>query len=265
MPEQLKRRAPGEMMAEVVSRAPLGYLRSVETFGLVDGPGVRYVALTQGCYWRCKYCHNPETWETKGGYEVSAEDLFNKAWRYHNYWSNNGGVTVGGGEPLLQIEFVTAFFEMLKERGVHTALDTAGGPFSTDRAWMAKFERLMDVTDLVLLDLKAFDSAQHKVLTGWPSEATQNMGRWLANHNKAIWARHVLVPGLSDDEEDLWNLRRYMDGLATIERREVLPYNMLAQLKWEEKGLAYPLDGVPEPTAEQVAHAEEILGVVKPL
>lgn len=259
MPQPLRVREDPSETSAVPSRAPLGYVNAVETFALVDGPGVRYMVLMQGCRLRCRYCHNPETWAFRGGAECSAEDIFSKAWRYHNYWSNNGGVTVGGGEPLLQMEFVTAFFELMKERGIHTALDTAGGPYSEDPEWQAAFERLMSVTDLVLLDLKCFDPARHKALTGASNENILAMARRLSAMGKPMWIRRVLVPGVTSDEGDLRATRAFIDSLETVERVEVLPYACISQVKWEAMGMAYPLDGVPEPTADEIARAEAIL------
>lgn len=248
-----------ESGAELVTRANLGYVHSCETFGLADGPGVRYVAAMQGCRMRCQYCHNPETWDVSKGASCSVEDLFAKAWRYHNYWSNNGGVTVSGGEPLLQIEFVSDFFGLLKEHDIHTAVDTAGGPFIDDPAFLRKFEKLAEVTDLFIVDMKEADPVKHKALTGWDNANIFGMMQWLSDHGKEMWVRHVLVPGVTDDESGLRLLREKLDAFDTISRVQVLPYTIMAELKWEKMGMAYPLDGVPEPTPEQIAKAEEIL------
>lgn len=249
-----------ETGAELVTRAILGYVHSCETFGLADGPGVRYVVAMQGCRMRCRYCHNPETWDVNKGASCSVEDLFAKAWRYHNYWSNNGGVTVSGGEPLLQIEFVTAFFGLLKEHGIHTALDTSGGPFSDDPKFLRKFQALADVTDLFIVDMKHADPIKHKQLTGWDNASVFGMMQWLSDHGKDMWVRHVLVPGMTDSPDDLRLLRGRLDAYPNVTRVQVLPYTMMAQLKWEQVGMEYSLDGVPEPTPEQVAQAERILG-----
>lgn len=251
-----------ETGAEVVSRAILGYVHSCETFGLADGPGVRYVVAMQGCRMRCQYCHNPETWDVRKGSSYSVEDLFAKAWRYHNYWSNNGGVTVSGGEPLLQIEFVSAFFGLLKEFGIHTALDTAGGPFTLQEPFISEFEKLAEVTDLFIVDLKHSDPARHKKLTGWDNHCVLQMAQWLSDHGKEMWIRHVLVPGITDQEENLLALRKQIDGLNSVSRVQVLPYSMMGQLKWSEIGIDYPLTDIPEPTDEQVRRAETILGAI---
>lgn len=235
-----------------------GYVHSLETFGLVDGPGVRFVVFLQGCPLRCQFCHNPETWRS-GGEEWTAEELWKKAFRYKQYWKSNGGVTVSGGEPLLQIDFLIEFFKLAKKSGVHTTLDTAGQPFSTDPEWLEKFRTLMEYTDLVLLDLKQMDEEGHKALTGKSNRNILEMARWLSDNDTKMWIRHVLVPNLTDDEDDLQNMYRFISTLKTVERVEILPYHTLGLAKWVKMGIDYPLDGVKVPTEEQVKRAEEIL------
>lgn len=183
-----------------------GYVHSLESFGLVDGPGVRFVVFLQGCAMRCKFCHNPETWKA-GGEEWEADKLWQRIQRYKRYWGKNGGLTVSGGEPLLQPDFVTELFTLAKKSGAHTALDTAGQPFSDNPEWMEKFKALMDVTDLVILDLKEMDEEGHKSLTGVKNSNILAMARWLSDNGKAMWIRHVLVPNLTDDEADLENMQ----------------------------------------------------------
>ncbi len=238
-----------------------GSVHSLESFGLVDGPGVRYVIFLQGCKMRCKFCHNPETWSTSGGEEYTAEELFKKAYRYKNYWKKNGGITISGGEPLLQMDFVTEVFRLAKQKGVHTALDTAGQPFSEAPEWLGRFEELMNYTDLVLLDLKDMDENMHHDLTGVNNSNIINMAKWLSNNNKPVWIRHVLVPGVTDDENDLVNMKNFIDSLKNVEKVEILPYHTLGLFKWEKLGINYPLDGVPTPTEEQVKRAKELLGI----
>ena len=187
---------------------PVGRIHSHEPFGLVDGPGVRYVVFMQGCRMRCQYCHNPDTWKLSGGEEWTAEALFQKCWRYHTYWRNNGGITVSGGEPLLQIDFLIEFFKLAKQKGVNTTLDTAGNPFTLEEPFIGKFEELMQYTDLVMLDLKQTDAAAHKKLTGWDNGNILEMARWLSDHGKDMWIRRVLVPGVTDGEEELKQLKR---------------------------------------------------------
>ena len=235
-----------------------GHIHTLETFGLVDGPGVRTVIFLKGCRLRCKYCHNPDTWSGEG--EIfTAEQLFERVKRYKPYWKNNGGITVSGGEPLLQSEFVTELFTLAKRANIHTALDTAGEPFSLDNEYLKGFDRLMSVTDLVLLDLKLMDENGHRELTGRGNENILEMARYLSDKGKKMWIRHVLVPGVTDDEDELKEERRFIDTLRTVERVEVLPYHTLGRIKWKELGLDYPLEGVPVPTDEQVKRAGELL------
>lgn len=235
-----------------------GYVHSLETFGLVDGPGVRFVVFLQGCSLRCQFCHNPETWHS-GGEEWTSEKLWQRAYRYKQYWKSNGGVTVSGGEPLLQLDFLTEFFKLAKKAGVHTALDTAGQPFSTDAEWLEKFKTLMEYTDLVLLDIKQMDEEGHKALTGRTNRNILEMAKWLSDNGKKMWIRHVLVPNLTDDEADLEKMHQFISTLKTVERVEVLPYHTLGLAKWVKLGIDYPLDGIKIPTEKQVKRAEEIL------
>ncbi len=240
----------------------IGYIHSLESFGLVDGPGVRFVVFLQGCSMRCKFCHNPDTWQLGGGEEWTAEKLFEHIYRYRKYWKDNGGITVSGGEPLLQIDFVTELFKFAKAKGIHTAIDTAGQPFSDETSWMEKFAELMSVTDLVLLDIKEFDSQRHKALTGVDNSNILKMARWLSDNDKPMWIRHVLIPNVTDDVNDLEKIHEFISSLKTVERVEVLPYHTLGIAKWESLGIKYLLAGVPTPTQEQINIAEKILHIV---
>ncbi len=239
--------------------SPVGKVHSIETFGLVDGPGVRYVIFLQGCHMRCKYCHNPETWNTEVGIEQTAEEAFQKAYRYKNYWKNNGGITVSGGEPLLQIDFLIDLFRRAKEKKIHTTVDTSGNPFEKTPEFLEKFDRLLEVTDLFMLDIKEIEDDLHKKLTGQTNSNILEMAEYLSEKGKAMWIRHVLVPGLTDDEGGLRKLRTFIDGLKTVERVEVLPYHTLGEFKWEKINVAYPLKGVPVPSEEEVEFAKDIL------
>jgi len=236
-----------------------GYVHSLETFGLVDGPGVRCVVFLQGCRMRCQFCHNPDTWALTGGKPWTAQALFDRVYRYKPYWRDNGGITVSGGEALLQMEFVTEFFRIAKAKGVHTALDTSGGPFRQDADYLEKFRKLMEVTDLFILDIKEMDAEKHRKLTGHGNENILALGKYLSDQGKEMWIRHVLVPGVTDDPEGLRDLRSYLDTLKTVTRTEILPYHTMGVFKWENLGIPYPLEGVPTPTKEQVAAAEAIL------
>lgn len=243
-----------------------GKIHSLETFGLVDGPGVRYVIFLQGCNMRCEYCHNPETWDFDSQKMIiSPQDMFNKAYRYKNYWTKkgqpNGGITVSGGEPLLQIDFVSELFAIAKSKGVNTTLDTSGSIFTKSEPFFSKFNELMKNTDLVMLDLKQTDPTKHKELTGRDNSNILEMARYLSSIGKHMWIRRVLVPGLTDDEDELANLKKFIDSLDTVDKVEILPYHTLGLFKWQNLGIDYPLDGVPVPTAEQVEKAEKILGI----
>lgn len=242
--------------------ATLGYIHSVETFGLVDGPGVRYVLFLQGCAMRCKYCHNPETWAFTRDTAKTPQEAFDAAYRYRNYWRNNGGLTISGGEPLLQLDFVSEVFRLAHAKGIQTALDTSGQPFAPDNAdWMARFDRLLENTSLVILDLKEIDEEKHRALTGHGNANILAMARYVADKGVDLWIRHVLVPDLTDDAEGLRKLDAFIRTLPTVRRVEVLPYHTLGLFKWQNLGIRYPLEGVRVPTAQEVQTAEELLHV----
>ena len=238
-----------------------GKIHSIETFGLVDGPGVRYVIFLQGCRMRCQYCHNPETWNTQVGIEQTAKEAFERACRYKNYWKNNGGITISGGEPLLQIDFVTEVFTYAKEKGIHTTLDTSGNPFSMEPEFLEKFDKLLAVTDLFMLDIKEMDGDKHKRLTGCDNTNILEMADYLSIKGKNMWIRRVLVPGLTDDEEGLKSLKQRIDQWNNVTRVEILPYHNLGEFKWEKLNVEYPLHGQRVPTEEEVQRAERLLGI----
>ena len=210
---------------------------------------------------RCKYCHNPETWK-KEGTIYTVNELFKEAWKYRTYWGKDmkkGGVTVSGGEPLLQIEFVTEFLKLLKMKGIHTAIDTSGQPYSEDKEFLYKFDELLKYSDLVLLDLKHFEANSHKNLTGFDNSNILKMAKYLSDKKIPMWIRHVLVPGITDGEEHLKNLKAFIDTLETVEKVEVLPYHTLGLFKWEKLGIKYPLEGIKTPSAEELKKAKKIL------
>lgn len=234
-----------------------GRIHSFESFGTVDGPGIRFVVFMQGCPMRCKYCHNPDTWLVGGGTEYVAEQVANNALRYKNYFAGGGGVTVSGGEPLMQAEFVTELFTLLKQNGVHTALDTSGVLFNG--ANKAKIDGLLSVTDLVLLDIKHIDGAEHEKLTGHSNQNVLNFAKYLSDIGKPMWIRHVLVTGITDDDGYLNRLADFIGGLKTVQKVEVLPYHTLGVSKYERLGADYPLKGLQPPSAERVKNAKKIL------
>ncbi len=233
-----------------------GRIHSFESFGTVDGPGIRFVIFLQGCPLRCQYCHNPDTWGA-GGELYSAESVAARALRYRNYFGEQGGVTATGGEPLLQIEFVTELFTILKREGVHTCVDTSGITFVESER--DKFDALLKVTDLFLLDIKHIDEKKCKALTGQGNEKTLAFARYLSENGKKIWIRQVLVPGYTDDTADLEKTREFIRSLATVEKVEVLPYHTMGVVKYEKLGMEYPLAGVEAPSKERVIAAKRIL------
>ena len=239
-----------------------GRIHSVESFGSADGPGVRYIVFLKGCNMRCQYCHNPDTWAKDGGELMTPEEVLKKALRYKTYWKEKGGITVSGGEALLQIDFVTELFRLAKEKGVNTCLDTSGNPFSMEEPFKSKFDELMKYTDLFMLDIKHMDDTAHRKLTGQTNQNILEMAACLSDHGKAMWIRHVLVPGITTEEDELHRLRSFLDTLKTVERVEVLPYHTLGVFKWKELGIPYQLEGVDPPTKEQIDRAKEILGAL---
>ena len=237
-----------------------GRIHSYESFGTVDGPGIRFVIFFQGCPMRCKYCHNPDTWEIGGGREVSAEDAVKEALKYKSYFGQKGGVTATGGEPMLQLPFLTELFSRLKERGVHTCLDTSAAPFPAEgNADRSAFDELLNVTDLVLLDIKHIDEEAHRALTGRSGAHARAFANYLSERGKPMWIRHVLVPGVTDDDGALLRLKAFIDGLKTVEKVEVLPYHTLGIAKYRALGMEYPLEGVRPPEKERVQNARMIL------
>ena len=237
-----------------------GRIHSYESFGTVDGPGIRFVIFFQGCPMRCKYCHNPDTWQVGGGREVSVEDAVKEALKYKSYFGTKGGVTATGGEPMLQLPFLTELFSRLKAKGVHTCLDTSAAPFpAEENADRSAFDELLKVTDLVLLDIKHIDEEAHRALTGCSGAHAMAFARYLSERGKPMWIRHVLVPGITDDDGALLRLKAFIDGLKTVEKVEVLPYHTLGIAKYRALGMEYPLEGVRPPEKERVQNARAIL------
>lgn len=236
-------------------------IHSIESFGSVDGPGIRFVIFMQGCHMRCQFCHNPDTWEMEEGEEKTADELLAQALRYKTYWRESGGITVSGGEPLLQIDFLIELFTKAKAKGVHLTIDTSGHPFTREEPFFSKFNELMKVTDLVMLDIKQIDDAAHKTLTGWTNANILDMARYLSDMGKPMWIRHVLVPGGSDQDEFLKQLDTFIKSLKTVEKIEVLPYHTLGEYKWQELGMEYPLKGVEPPEKERIENAKKLLHV----
>ena len=232
-------------------------IHSFETFGAVDGPGIRYIIFFQGCHLRCKYCQNRDTWDTTQGSLYTVNDLVTKILRYKNYFlSSGGGVTVSGGEPLLQADFIIELFKELKKHNISTAIDTSGVIKIND-----KIKELINLTDLFLLDIKCINDEICKDLTGVSNTLELEFAKYLSDNNKDIWIRQVLVPGYTDNPNDLYDLKQFLDTLKTVKRIDILPYHDLGKFKWENLNLKYPLEGVRTANNEDVAKAKKILGI----
>lgn len=238
-----------------------GMIHSTESFGSVDGPGIRFIVFMQGCKMRCQYCHNPDTWamETNNSRERTVEDVLAEALRYKHFWGDTGGITVSGGEALLQIDFVTALFTEAKKMGIHCTLDTCAMPFKNTPEYLEVFDRLLEMTDLVLLDIKEIRDEQHKFVTKHTNKNILECARYLSDKGVPVWIRHVLVPGLTDIDEDLEKLGEFVATLKNVQKFEILPYHTMGEFKWRELGIPYPLEGVKPPTPDRVKHAKELM------
>lgn len=232
-----------------------GRIHSTESFGTVDGPGIRFVVFMQGCPMRCLYCHNPDTWDISGGKIVEADEILESYERLKNFLG--GGLTVTGGEPLLQMGFVCELFRKAKARGIHTCLDTSGITFRRER--QGEFDELMSVCDLVMLDIKHIDSAEHKKLTGHGNENILNFARYVSVSGTELWIRHVVVPGITDRREDWYTLGRFLAELPTLKAVDVLPYHDMGKTKYERLGLDYPLEKTPPLDPSVAAEAKKVI------
>lgn len=231
-----------------------GRIHSIETFGTVDGPGIRYVLFLQGCPLRCKYCHNRDTWDPKCGEEYTTDEIINQALKYYSYMKfSGGGITASGGEATLQPEFLTELFAKAKKNKIHTCLDTSG---FVD---IDTIDPILDNTDLVLLDLKHMIEEKAKDLTGVGIEKTLKLAKHLDERNIPVWIRHVLIPGITDDVENLEKLGEFVSTLNNVERFELLPYHTMGIHKWENMGVDYELKDVPDATQADVDKASEVI------
>lgn len=233
-----------------------GYIHSIESFGTVDGPGVRFVVFFQGCPLRCKYCHNPDTWKMETGKRMSAEGLMDQ-YRRNRAFYTGGGITVTGGEPMLQLDFLIEFFRSAKEEDVHTCLDTSGAVFSP--GLQKKIDELMRLTDLVLLDIKRTDEKGHRELTGQGNAGILAFARYLSDIGKDTWIRHVVIPGITDDERSLEQLGRIIASLSNVKAIDVLPYHTMGKEKYKELGISYPLGDTPPLSKEELLKAKQTI------
>lgn len=230
-------------------------IHSTESFGTVDGPGIRFVLFLQGCHLQCKYCHNRDTWDINGGEYKSVDEIIEKINRYKNYiMPSGGGVTVTGGEPLLQVKFLIELFKKLKKNGYHTCIDTSGMVNITD-----EIKEVLKYTDLVLLDIKHIDDEKCKELVGTSNKKELEFAKYLSDNNIKMWIRQVLVPGYTDDEQDLLKLKNFINSLKTVEKVQFLPYHSMGKYKWEKLGVSYPLDGVKDADFADVRKANTII------
>lgn len=234
-----------------------GRIHSFESFGTVDGPGIRFVVFMQGCPLKCIYCHNRDMWDSTGGREYRPEEVIEKMKKYINYIKfSGGGITVTGGEPLLQAGFVTEVFKMAKKMNIHTAVDTSGFANTDD------VRELLEHTDLVLLDIKHADREKHKEITGVENEKIKKFAKYVSDKNIAMWIRYVLVPGLTDGEEDLKKAADFIKELKTVRNVEILPYHTMGVYKWENLGHEYQLKGVKAPDYVDMTNAKKILDIL---
>ena len=234
----------------------LGNIHSIESFGTVDGPGIRMVVFMQGCPMRCQYCHNPDTWSYDENKKMSVDEILKK-YESIKEFLKNGGITVTGGEPLSQIDFVTELFKKAKRKNIHTALDTSGVTFNPNNT--GKIDELLRYTDLVMLDIKHIDDDEHKVLTGHSNKTILDFAKYLSEKNIPTWIRHVVVPEITYKEEYLARLGEFMSELKNIKALDVLPYHDMARSKYKELGMNYPLEGIEPLTKEEALNARNII------
>ena len=234
--------------------ANLGRIHSLESFGTVDGPGIRFVVFMQGCPLRCQFCHNPDTWEVNKGTEYTPDDLMEEILKYKSYMDySGGGVTFTGGEPLLQVEFILEVSKMCKSRGISVTIDTSGFVFNDT------VEELLNYTDLVLLDIKNYDPIVYKTVTGVSLSPTLKFLEFLKKNNKATWIRYVVVPQLTDNLDSVRKLSEHLDEYSNVERIELLAFHKMGEYKWQELGLDYKLTDTKEPSRELMEKVTEIL------
>lgn len=232
-------------------------VHSIESFGAVDGPGIRFVLFLQGCNLKCKYCHNRDTWDMRLGSYKSLDEVYDKIMRYKNYIYPDGGVTITGGEPLLQAPFLIELFTKLKEENIHTCIDTSGMVVITE-----EIKKLLSLTDLVLLDIKHIDSAKCKALVGVSNKLELEFAKYLSDNSIPVWIRQVLVPGYTDSKEDLEKLKTFLSTLNNVKKIEILPYHSIGKYKWEKLGVKYELEGVRDANNDDVARAKKILDIL---
>lgn len=236
-----------------------GFIHSTESFGTVDGPGIRFVVFLQGCPLRCLYCHNPDSWDRNKGTEITADEILTEYNKNRDFYKK-GGITVTGGEPLLQLDFVTELFRKAKEQGIHTCLDTSGVIFNkSNEGLLGRFDELIKHTDLVMLDIKHIDPEKHKALTGTGNKNILDFAEYLSENSIYLWVRYVVLKGHTDDKEDLKRLGRYLAHLKNLKALDVLPYHTMGVGKYKELGLSYPLEGVEALSVQDAVKAKSYI------
>ena len=235
-----------------------GYVHSIESFGSVDGPGIRMVVFLQGCHMRCLYCHNPDTWQLHTGIKMSVDDIL-KQYESKIEFYRHGGITVTGGEPLLQLDFLIELFRECKNRMIHTCLDTSGMTFHKNQNYLVKLDQLLEVTDLIMLDIKHIDDKKHQKLTGFSNDKILAFARYIDNKGIPIWIRHVVIPSITFDEEDLYQLGKWLGNLKNLKALDVLPYHTMGIKKYEAMGLDYPLTGIKPLSKEEAKRAKKVI------
>ena len=235
-----------------------GYIHSTESCGTVDGPGIRFVVFFQGCPMRCLYCHNPDTWQVNTGNMMSIEEII-AMYNTKKEFYRNGGITCTGGEPLMQIDFLTELFEECKRQGIHTTLDTSGITFNENEAYLKKLNRLLDSTDLIMLDIKHIDKEQHLKLTAQDNTNILKFAKYVDDYGITLWIRHVVVPGITFNDEYLYRLGEFIATLKNIKALDVLPYHTMGLPKYENLNMEYPLKGVEALEKEDAIKARGII------
>ena len=237
----------------------IGYIHSKESFGTVDGPGIRYVLFMQGCPMRCLYCHNPDTWETGKGKAVTVDEVIDEFNKNRSFYSK-GGITVSGGEPLLQVDFLTELFKRARSENIHTCIDTSGITYNPENGqYMARLNELMEYTDLVMLDIKHINTDAHRRLTGKDNGAVLSFAKYLEEKGVPIWIRHVVVEGYTDGAEDLVALGEFIGGLKNIKALDVIPYHTMGEAKYKEMGKKYPLEGLQPLATNKAQEAKKFI------
>lgn len=236
-----------------------GRIHSLESFGTVDGPGTRYVVFVQGCPMRCAYCHNPDTWAMTGGQMISPEYIIEQYEKNRPFYKN-GGLTVTGGEPLMQVDFLIDLFTLAKQHDIHTCIDSSGIAFKPgNTALIEKLDKLMTLTDLVMLDIKHIDPEKHKELTKQPNDGILAFAEYLNEKQVPMWIRHVVVPGITDDDTYLYKLGYFIGKLSNLKALDVLPYHTMGEKKYESLGMEYKLHGVPAMSQKEVIEKKKVI------